>query len=166
MIRLDTHAVVWLFTGELERFTKKGRAAIDTQQLVVSPIVQLELTHLHEIGRLTVGGADILGDLASRIGLSTSDQSMLSVVQAAAGLTWTQDPFDRLIVADALSANCPLLTKDEGRSDSQTRVHRPLVTGAEEPAENHAGGQSASAGGSAEPFRGRSGHGNSLRPLP
>ena len=113
VIRLDTHAVVWLFTGELERFSKKGRAAIDTQQLVVSPIVQLELTYLHEIERLTVGGADILGDLASRIALSTSDQSMLSVVQAAAGLTWTRDPFDRLIVADALSANCPLLTKDE-----------------------------------------------------
>ena len=113
MIRPDTHAVVWLYTGELERFTKKGRAAIDTDQLVVSPIVQLELTYLHEVERLTVGGADILGDLASRIGLSTSDQSMLSVVQAAAGLTWTRDSFDRLIVADALSANCPLLTKDE-----------------------------------------------------
>lgn len=112
MIRLDTHAVVWLFMGELERFTKKGRAATDSQQLVVSPIVQLELTYLHEIERLTVGGADILGDLASRIGLATSDQSMLSVVQAAAGLTWTRDAFDRLIVADALSANCPLLTKD------------------------------------------------------
>jgi len=113
VIRLDKHAVVWLFTGELERFTKKGRATIDTDQLVVSPIVQLELTYLHEVERLTVGGADILGDLASRIGLLTSDQSMLSVVQSAAGLTWIRDPFDRLIVADALSANCPLLTKDE-----------------------------------------------------
>jgi len=63
-----------LYTGEIQRFTKKGRAVIDTDQLVVSPIVQLELTYLHEIERLTVGGADIPGDLASRIGLSTSDE--------------------------------------------------------------------------------------------
>jgi len=113
VIRLDTHAVMWLYTSEIERFTKKGRAAIDSQQLVVSPTVQLELTYLHEIERLTVGGADILGDLASRIGLVTSDQSLLSVVQVAAEPNWTRDPFDRLIVADALAANCPLLTKDE-----------------------------------------------------
>ena len=95
VIRLDTHAVVWLYTGESERFTKKGRALLETEQLVVSPIVQLELAYLHEIERLT-----------------TSDQSLLSMVQAAAGLTWTRDPFDRLIVADALAANCTLLTKD------------------------------------------------------
>lgn len=62
---------------------------------------------------MTVGGADILGDLASRIGLVTSDQSLLSVVQVVAEPNWTRDPFGRLIVADALVANCPLLTKDE-----------------------------------------------------
>ena len=112
VIRLDTHAVVWLYTGESERFTKKGRALLETEQLVVSPIVQLELAYLHEIERLKVGGADIIGDLATRVGLTTSDQSLLSMVQAAAGLTWTRDPFDRLIVADALAANCTLLTKD------------------------------------------------------
>lgn len=70
MIRLDTHAVVWLYTGEVERFTKRGRALLDSERLVVSPIVELELTHLHEIERLKVGGADIVGDLQSRIGLS------------------------------------------------------------------------------------------------
>lgn len=26
--------------------------------------------------------------------------------------TWTRDPFDRLIVAQALEARCPLATKD------------------------------------------------------
>ncbi len=112
VIRLDTHAVVWLFTGEVERFTKKGRALLETKRLVVSPIVQLELTYLHEIERLKVGGADIIGDLHSRIGLGLSEQSLVSVVQASASLHWTRDPFDRLIVADALAANCPLLTKD------------------------------------------------------
>lgn len=113
VIRLDTHAVVWLYTGELDRFTPAGRVLLESDRLVISPIVQLELTYLHEIERLTVGGADIVGDLGSRIGLTISDQSLLPVVHAAAGLTWTRDPFDRLIVADALAASCSLLTKDE-----------------------------------------------------
>ena len=112
IIRIDTHVAVWLFTGEIERFTPDGIALLDSERLVVSPMVQLELTYLHEIGRLTVGGADIIGDLQSRIGLGLSDQSFLSVTQTAAQLTWTRDPFDRLIVADALAASCRLLTKD------------------------------------------------------
>jgi len=28
-------------------------------------------------------------------------------------IIWTRDPFDRLIVAHAIKANCNLLTKDE-----------------------------------------------------
>lgn len=113
VIRLDTHVVVWLYTGELERFTPEGRELLETKQLTVSPIVQLELNYLHEIERLRVGGAEILGDLESRVRLFIANHPLLAVVQAAASLTWTRDPFDRLIVGDALAANCPLLTKDD-----------------------------------------------------
>ncbi len=112
-IRLDTHVVVWLFTGELDRMSADVIERIETGTPTISPIVQLELTYLHEIGRLTVGGADIVGDLHERVGLRSSDQSLISVVHAAAALTWTRDPFDRIIVADALAANATLLTKDE-----------------------------------------------------
>ena len=52
VIRLDTHAVVWLYTGEIERFSPEGRVLLESEQLTVAPIVQLELTYLHEIGRL------------------------------------------------------------------------------------------------------------------
>ena len=113
VIRLDTHAVVWLYTGEVDRFTPEGRMLLESEQLTVSPIVQLELTFLHEIGRLRVGGADILGDLESRLRLFIVNQPLLAVVQAATSLDWTRDPFDRLIVGDALAANSQLLTKDD-----------------------------------------------------
>jgi len=76
-------------------------------------MVQLVLTFLHEIGRLTVSGAEIVGDLIDRIGLRLSDAPMSAVVHAAASLTWTRDPFDRMIVADAVVAATDLLTKDE-----------------------------------------------------
>ncbi|CAN5501715.1 hypothetical protein BH23ACT3_BH23ACT3_09460 [soil metagenome] len=34
-------------------------------------------------------------------------------VTAADSLPWTRDPFDRLIVADAIAAATPLLTRDD-----------------------------------------------------
>ncbi|MBA2283643.1 MAG: transposase [Acidimicrobiia bacterium] len=113
MTRLDTHVVVWLYTGEVDRLGTAARALLEAGAPTISPIVQLELTHLHEIGRLTLGGSDVVGDLRERIGLALSDQPLSAVVAAASGLTWTRDPFDRLIVGDALAANDLLVTKDD-----------------------------------------------------
>jgi PIN domain nuclease of toxin-antitoxin system len=113
MIRLDTHLIVWLYAGDIERLSATAIDAIETHDLLVSPMVQLELTYLHEIGRLSVGGSEIIGDLRDRIGLRQSDESMASVVHAAASVTWTRDPFDRMIVADAIVAATDLLTKDQ-----------------------------------------------------
>ena len=84
-------------------------------------MVQLELTYLHEVDRLRVGGADIIADLARRIGLQLSDAPLDALVETAAALTWTRDPFDRLIVADALVAGTALVTKDRAIHD-QTAV--------------------------------------------
>ena len=113
MIRLDTHVAVWLYTGERERLSDIAAAAIDEHVPVVSPMVQLELTYLHEIGRLRVGGAEILDDLEARIGLVRSDLPMATVIQAVGALSWTRDPFDRLIVGDAIAAAATLVTKDD-----------------------------------------------------
>jgi PIN domain nuclease of toxin-antitoxin system len=75
-------------------------------------MVQLELTYLHEIGRLAIGGAEIIGDLRDRIGLRLSDEPLANMVHAAASLTWTRDSFDRIIVADAIVAATDLPTRD------------------------------------------------------
>lgn len=113
LIRLDTHVVVWLFAGDRNRLSPAAIDALEASVPTISPIVQLELTYLHEIGRLTVSGAEIVGDLHERIGLRLSEVSLSAVVHAASSLSWTRDPFDRLIVADALAASATLLTKDE-----------------------------------------------------
>ncbi|MFM7536778.1 MAG: type II toxin-antitoxin system VapC family toxin [Acidimicrobiales bacterium] len=113
MIRLDTHVVVWLYVGDVERLSPRAIDALESNDLVVSPIVQLELSFLYEIGRLRVGGADIIGDLRERIGLHVSEVPTSALVNAATPLSWTRDPFDRLIVADATVAATDLLTKDE-----------------------------------------------------
>jgi PIN domain nuclease of toxin-antitoxin system len=113
LIRLDTHVVVWLYTGETERLSAAARSALEAEPAAISPMVQLELTFLHEIGRLRLGGGDIVGDLRERLGLVLSPEPFTAVVHAAAGLSWTRDPFDRLIVGDALAANSTLITKDD-----------------------------------------------------
>lgn len=120
VIRLDTHVVVWLFTGEVEQLSTEAIDAIERHPLVVSPMVQLELSYLHEIDRLTIGGADVIADLERRVGLRRSDVALEALVDTAASLTWTRDPFDRLIVADALAAGAALVTKDRTIHDRST----------------------------------------------
>jgi PIN domain nuclease of toxin-antitoxin system len=112
LIRLDTHVVVWLYIGQVEALSARSIAAIEQHQPVISPIVQLELDYLHEIGRLIVGGGDIVADLSRRIGLRVSDVALDALVPVAAALSWTRDPFDRLIVADALVVGAALVTRD------------------------------------------------------
>jgi len=112
VIRLDTHVVVWLYTGEVAKLSRRAVELVEAHVPVISPMVQLELTYLHEIGRLSISGAEVVGDLSERIGLRLSDSALAPVVQAAASLSWTRDPFDRMIVADALVASAELVTKD------------------------------------------------------
>ncbi|MCP4995668.1 MAG: type II toxin-antitoxin system VapC family toxin [Gammaproteobacteria bacterium] len=52
LIYLDTHVVVWLYVGDLSKFSHPAKAALNTSPLVISPMVILELTYLHEIGRV------------------------------------------------------------------------------------------------------------------
>jgi PIN domain nuclease of toxin-antitoxin system len=40
------------------------------------------------------------------------DASLEQVTKAADDLTWTRDPFDRLIAAHAIAVGAPLLTAD------------------------------------------------------
>lgn len=110
---LDTHVLVWLHQDAAARLTPRGAAAIETaERLLISPIVELELTYLHEIGRITCPAATILDLLRRDLELETCKLPFASVVGASIGQTWTRDPFDRLIVAQAAHGQATLLTAD------------------------------------------------------
>ncbi len=113
LIALDTHVVVWLHAGETERFPSGLSQRLDVETLVICPVVLLELEYLHEIGRLSVNADRIFGDLASDIGLTVCPHPFSKVIREALKQSWTRDPFDRIIVAHAISANLGLVTKDE-----------------------------------------------------
>jgi PIN domain nuclease of toxin-antitoxin system len=112
LIYLDTHVVAWLYSGATQLLSAKARAAIDRETLLVSPMAVLELEFLREIGRLTVGADAVVEELRRRIGLEVCDLDFARVVASARALTWTRDPFDRVIVGHAVAADRVLLTKD------------------------------------------------------
>ncbi|MBI4617990.1 MAG: hypothetical protein HY720_30560 [Planctomycetes bacterium] len=43
MIHLDTHVVAWLFAGEVDLLPSRARSLVETQEIAISPMVQLEL---------------------------------------------------------------------------------------------------------------------------
>ena len=109
---LDTHVVAWLYAGQAQSLSALARDTIEECELLISPMVLLELDYLVEIGRTRVRGARIYEELHGRIGLRTCELPFDQVVRAASALTWTPDPFDRLIVGQASRADRRLVTKD------------------------------------------------------
>lgn len=122
VILLDTHVVVWLYAGEPERIAPAARRMIEANDIATSPIVELQLAYLNEIGRISPQPAAIVGDLATRIGLSVAQVSYAAVCAAATDLSWTRDPFDRLQAAHATLTGTRLIT-----IDTIIRQHVPLA---------------------------------------
>lgn len=112
MIHLDTHVAIWLYEGRTELLPAAAVRLLEQRRALVSPMVRLELASLHEIGRLTVGAGPVLDALRAELDVGVAESGWDRVSSIAAGLTWTRDPFDRLIAAHALADDLPLLTRD------------------------------------------------------
>lgn len=109
---IDTHIVVWLHIGDLNKFSPKAINLLENSALYYSSIVILELCYLHEIGRLNYTPAQIIEDLGM-LDLKPKDFLLADLIKEASSISWTRDPFDRLIVAQAQLAKHPLISKDE-----------------------------------------------------
>jgi len=112
LIYLDTHVVVWLFSGLTDRFSATAQKLINDNDIYISPVVRLELQYLFEIQRVVEAPDAIVTDLASRIGLQICTRPFNRIVTHALTCTWTRDPFDRLITANAALHDNILLSKD------------------------------------------------------
>jgi PIN domain nuclease of toxin-antitoxin system len=110
---VDTHVLIWIAQGEEDKISTGARRALEECDLLVSPAAVLELELLHEIGRLRVPAAKLLALLESSVGLRVCGLPFRDIVTHALKESWTRDPFDRLIVANAKAAGASLVTKDE-----------------------------------------------------
>ena len=113
MIYLDTHVVVWLYAGQTEKLSAKVRSYINENDIYISPIVSLELQYLLEVKRITPKPQTVISALSKAIGLNVCDKNFYQIVQCAQQYSWTRDPFDRIIVAQAGLKGNTLATKDQ-----------------------------------------------------
>jgi PIN domain nuclease of toxin-antitoxin system len=120
LIHLDTHVAVWLHARMFGELSDPAQTALASGSLYVSPAVVLELAFLHEIGRIASPPGVILADLESNLALAQTETPFALVAETALGMSWTRDPFDRLIVADARASGAGLVTRDR-----RIRQHLP-----------------------------------------
>ena len=49
MIYLDTHIVVWLYAGKVEKLSEPAKELINDHEVLISPVVRWELKYWFEI---------------------------------------------------------------------------------------------------------------------
>ena len=113
MMYLDTHIILWLYEGLRDRLTPKANDYLERHELIISPMVYLEMQYLHEIKRVAPTASTMTDYLIANLGLTICNESFVQIAYAASKMDWTRDPFDRLIVANAKIREALILTKDE-----------------------------------------------------
>ncbi|MBT9590591.1 MAG: PIN domain-containing protein [Thiobacillus sp.] len=111
-VHLDTQVLVWLYVEPQRFWPAPARLLLNEGRLRYAPMARLELRYLFEIGRIKVTPEVLLSELSAKLGVAESDLPYSRVVDAAEHIDWTRDPFDRLIVAQAMAAGAALVTAD------------------------------------------------------
>ena len=113
MVFLDTHIVAWLYDNKMKFLSKKAIETLEKEELFISPLVILELEYLYEIKKIKVRAHTIIEFLVKNIALKIDNTNLLDIINMAIKETWTRDPFDRLIVAQAKYNDAQIISKDE-----------------------------------------------------
>lgn len=121
-IFVDTHVLVWRFL-EPARLSAKQAAIFrnDSHNFLVPTIVLLEIQYLQEIGRIKTNPGDFLLAIkgSPKFSLASYDEAVLL---ASLQLTTTRDPFDRIILAHAVTTSTKILTKDRWMKKTAPRL--------------------------------------------
>ncbi len=110
---LDTNALLWLF-WKSPRLGPIARSVIDdaVNRVFISPVSIYEISYLSSIGRLEQEVPDNLESEVARRKFVTLDLTAFHAEQAGRLLLEHKDPFDRMLVAQALSEDLVLITSD------------------------------------------------------
>ena len=119
---LDTHIVVWLYEKRLDLLSEKAKKYIEENDLFISPIVEMEIEYLFEIGKIKDNSETIVSYLEKYIDLRVDEGDFREIVKISINEKWTRDPFDRIIVAHAKLKDLTLISKDETISKNYFRA--------------------------------------------
>jgi PIN domain nuclease of toxin-antitoxin system len=114
-VLLDTHALLWAVTGN-PRLPKRTQSILASfeNDVFVSAASAWEIATKHRLGKLP--GADALaGDIVGsveRLGFHPLPISLEHAERAGRLPGPHRDPFDRVLIAQSLAENLPLITND------------------------------------------------------
>ena len=112
-VYLDTHVAAWLHDGLITRISTEGKRQIEANDLLISPMLLLELQYLFDRKRIAVEPLALYNYLNGTFGVQLCDYPFSAVAMEALTLNWTNDPFDRLLVGQAKANHgSPLITAD------------------------------------------------------
>ena len=112
-LMLDTHIAVALFEGKTAGLSAKTLRLLDQVPTTISPAVVLELEMLFEIKRIKRRADGIVGYLQNQLSVGVAQERFSDIARLATDLSFTRDPFDRLITAHAKFAKAKLVTLDQ-----------------------------------------------------
>jgi PIN domain nuclease of toxin-antitoxin system len=109
-VLLDTNALLWLLADDNKLSFSARQAIEDAAEILISEVSLWEITIKVSIGKLAPisGLSDMLCDLGfKRLGIADKYLQILELLPML-----HRDPFDRMIVAQALSEHVGLVTSD------------------------------------------------------
>lgn len=112
---LDTHAFVWWLAGDT-RLPRRVRETIDADatETYVSAASAWEITTKYRLGKLN-DAAIVAADVRAAISSQSFHELAVTVAHAerAGALAWSHgDPFDRMLIAQALLENLSLASNE------------------------------------------------------
>jgi PIN domain nuclease of toxin-antitoxin system len=107
VILLDTHAAIWLARGH-----RRARPLKELPRLYLSPASVLEIQFLLESGRVRLAADTTVAQVAADDRWTLDEPPVARWFAAACDLSWTRDPFDRLIAAHAQVRRWKVATAD------------------------------------------------------
>jgi PIN domain nuclease of toxin-antitoxin system len=105
--------LIWLAERRLSSLSANAHRLVERESLEMSPMVLMELETLHESGKLKNEPDRLIAVVERDFGLGRSKAAFADVIASARNFAWTRDPFDRLIVANAMADGARLLTADQ-----------------------------------------------------
>ena len=121
-VLLDTHFLLWiaLRLPRIDEFPWLDRY----RPWGVSPVSMLEVAFLAESGRIEARPANFTEAVGADPRFTVDEVPLVPLIEKALPLTWTRDPFDRLIVAHSEARRTPLCTLDRAmRAHHRLLVH-------------------------------------------
>lgn len=122
---LDTHFLLWVLSDSARLDAHPW--VREQAPLGVSPVSLLEIQFLHEVGRIQARNPELTRAVAADPRFVLDEPPLLSLVERSLPLTWTRDPFDRLLCAHSELRRVPLCSLDRTIREHHRLVWRELA---------------------------------------